>query len=322
MTISAKKLQRFVLLTCALGVLLPLLTLVLKASADDFLLWKQGKNEVGWIAGAVETAPLLDLERYPALSDWSWHRAHRPRSFSLYARYGATALLFLLLALTMRKRLASWLSRVEKWAAQSDHSRERKLIVWCCCGLFFVFVTKLSLGFIGPGISGWTYENRHTKLLPELPDGVQVFTDIPEEFEVALNPDANYTAIGSGYLKGRAQYFHLKDGSILPFNDGLSGYVFPNVVFVRELIPHGSPQVYLKAVKHGLTSERERRGFLLPKPPAYPRHTAYMPIDYSTYPPESELVKISDWTVWLRIDSPNRVEFVSATLENEAYYDQ
>ena len=149
-------------------------------------------------------------------------------------------------------------------------------------------------------------------MLQSLPENLTPSLIVPPFLNASINMNALVVPQTTGFLNGRSQFLHFRNGEVLPFNDGLTGYVFPRYLFGKTLDEFSNRDLLVKSIKHGLATELNNRPFLLPSDISYPRHTVYMHIDYSNYPPPEELINVSYWNIWIQIKSKSDIKIVSA----------
>lgn len=315
MNLHSKRIYLFLKLTIWTGIILPLLTCFLKLCADNFLVWKRVKSKIPQVENLTDNYPILDIERYEFLSAISWHHPYGLHVFEYYIRYASFAFLLLLILRFYKKRIKKYLSKIDFWLSEQNYSGTRKFIVITCCALFFSYVVKIPIGFYWPGVSGWTYQSKTSGLIEKLPPEVNQLEVVPDFIVNSINIDAFIPDNFRGFLKGKSMFLHFSDGQTLPFNYGLTGYVFPRYQFGKELKEYQNQDVLFATVKHGLEKSQKNTPYLLPESISYPRHSVYMHIDYSKYPPPDELQSISFWDVWIRISNNKKIHPVSATQQ-------
>jgi hypothetical protein len=157
--VSAKRLYYLLILASILGMLLPLLTIILKIAAEDFTLWKKALARIDSLATLVSAYPVLDISKtFSFLSTLSWHHP-RASHINFYIRYSVFNFGVLILLAKSRSRLSELLQRGVDWLYVESHSYARRVIFCVALMMIVVFQTKTHLGFWFSGIAGWTYRD-------------------------------------------------------------------------------------------------------------------------------------------------------------------
>lgn len=320
-TDRGRGLYRLLLGLSAFGVVLPLVTLVLKASAADFELWTSWRDKNPALGELVADWPVLDLERYPWLAEVSWHQPHQTAYLSVYLTHGALNAGVLVLLLLFRRRVKGWLAPAAAWFAGREHRYPRRVVFAFSVGVLFCYQAQTSLGFYFPGIGGWTYRDWGGSLRPELdPDLAEGRVPTAEERafleQAVIFENAKYVP-GAGYLTGRAFFLHYADGSVLPGSYELTDMVFPHYYFGGKHVRVEDPATFAKVVRNALEYRRRGGRFLVPLAWSYPNHAVYQPIDYSDYPDPDTLERVSFWHLTVRVDEDGEAELVSALNHDE-----
>lgn len=315
---SSRTLFRLLVGSSVLGVVLPLVTFLLKPAAEDFHLWRNWRDAEPERAAFFRDNPVLDLEQtLPFLADLSWHSPRETQFLGVYGPHVVLNALVLVGLVLFRRRLLACLQPCSTWLSAPTDRRPRLLAFAFTAGVIFCYQTQSSLGFYFPGIGGWTYRDWRATLRPELePDpagGEAPSTEERAFLEQALAPENARYLPGPGYLTGKAMFLHYAGGEALPASYELIGMVFPHYYFGGKHQRVTDPETFGAMLRHSLASWRRTGGrFLLPNSIAYPNHSVYSPIDYSGYPDPETLEEVSFWRLSLRIDDELQVELVTA----------
>ncbi len=297
-----------------MGTILPIVTCILKFSAENFKIWSRAKAEVKTLGNLVDAFPFLDLANYKFLSALSWHTTYGLHVFEYYIRYASFAFLLLALTFIFSGKFHEWVDRFDEWANRSSHSNVRQLFKTAVLLMFFAYITKIPMAFFWPGVSGWTYLKKQSGIISEADTLIVPDPNIPSFIKSSINQEARFDEGVNGYLKGKSLFLHFKNGEILPTNLGLTGYTFPRYIFGKEFEEYEKHKdILFTSMKHRLRNPY----FLLPSSIAYPRHTIYMDIDYSDYPDADDIIGFSAWDVWVKIDGQNEILPVQA---NQSLY--
>jgi len=227
------------------------------------------------------------------------------RHTSWYQKYLVMNILYVVLLFFFPFKTKRILTRLVGWVSiQDENAYARKLIFGAILFILITFQTKIFWGFWFSGISGWTYENKHSQIretveLPEasreIPSDSFLYKSIKEENISFLRE--------SGYMTGDAIFLHYSNGEIWPANLELSGLVFPHYVFNPELLENRTYQTsFFEVFSENLKYQRNGKAFLLPLEIAYPAHTPYMDIDYTESPDTDLLDRISWWEIIVYVD--------------------
>jgi hypothetical protein len=291
-----------------LGIVLPLLTLLLKSCANDFqhLREKEKRDK----AKERESTKWIDLrESAPFLAKIAWHRPWE--SATLRRLYYRAALLnagVLVALLLWRSRLRRGLAAAQAWAREPSHRRARRVVLVTAVILVAAYQLKLPMGFFFPGISGWTFERRGSTLSSTPPD-----LPPPPPFAKQAILDQNARSLRrEGYLVRPALFLHFKGGEVRAANYELTDLVFPEYVFGTLYEEARRPEAFMDVVRAGLRRRREGRAAFLPLWIAYPVHNPYMPVSYRDYPPPEDLEAVSFWRLAVRVERDGRIVPVGA----------
>lgn len=240
-----------------------------------------------------------------------------------YIRYGAFNLCFLLLLYLLRVPVSRLLNSLEGWLAVEQFRRERKIT--SLFGLFFVltYFARIHWGFWWPGIPGW--EMRAPKEIRVIKDEEIKRKAYPKDHFLykAVQPEVAKLAVEkeSYTITKRTMYLFYEDGSVYPFNYGLFGVVFNNLVFGTQYSYLRDEDVFKRVLVEKL-SDRINRGsrFLMPEVIAYPDHNIHVPLPFASYPEPSELEKVEAWQIDLAIDRSGEVFVTDAKLRFDAKF--
>lgn len=214
------------------------------------------------------------------------------------------------------------------WYYLDGNRAARRLILATVIIILITFQLKIAWGFWFDGIPGWSYAELNPQLQTTLPaphskgQGVNV-KELSFLKAYVREENAAYLPHG-GYLTGDAMFLHFRNGAVLPANDELTGFVFPEYVF-PELYPGlvyeelEQPRLFWDIVQSSLQRRTAGRRFLLPSSIGYPAHAPYMNIPYETYPSADTLEKISLWSLTIFIAEDFQVEVVSAREKTAIY---
>jgi len=264
---------------------------------------------------------LLLTRTLPVLSNMYWIISSIREDVLLHysIRYLITNLCILVVLLVYRSKVKGWIGKFVGWLYVDDQ-RYPRIVVFCAVlMIIFTFQTKMHLGFWFSGINGWDYSNWHPILERTLPESSYDGGDISsEKFAFLKNAVVAENAIylpDDGYLTGKAMFLHFRNGEVLPANYELTGFVFPENIFGFRYGQFRARKLFFQVVKASLARRRGNRRFLLPLSVAYPNHTPYMTVNYTTYPPADTLETISIWRLTIYVNGLREVQIVKATEE-------
>jgi hypothetical protein len=326
---SVGRLYSLTVLTSVLGIVLPLLTILLKLSVNEFENLRHYELSVPLVQYYLSNYPILDISKtLPFLSSLAWHHPWDTHFLRLYVRYSLFNAGVLLVVLLYRRRICGWLGQAVDWLYAEKDAFARRLVFSIVVVLLASYQLKISFGFWFPGIGGWTYESWHPQIQTDLPDSYPAENSIPVDklnfLEKAVVPEHATYLSRHGYLTGSAMFLHYRNEEVHPANYALTELVFPEYVFgplyyVFGRVYRGSfrPEVLFRVVKASLAKRNGNRRFLLPLFIAYPNHSVYMKINYTKQPPAESLDKISFWKVTIFVDRNRQIRIVKANEESQ-----
>lgn len=203
-----------------------------------------------------------------------------------------------------------------EWLRQPQDHVARRVVFGCVVVMVLTYATRAHIGFWFPGILGWTFENKGSRIVSSEPPLTELDTPLDDDLRAALAaatvPENARFLRQRGYLTGTAFLLHFKDGSILPANYELTDFVFPQYIFggLHARVAH--EEEFASVVQSRLRMRQAGRRFILPLDFAYPNHTPYMPIDYTDYPPAQELLRITLWRMVTFVSPVGEVRVVAA----------
>lgn len=185
--------------------------------------------------------------------------------------------------------------------------------------MIIVFSWRLYLGFIYPGICGWTEE--HTKLnsvkivsgqeIVLLPDSLQFIYD-------AINiENVRYLAKGF-YVKGSGMFLHFENGFVKASNKEILDFVFPDAILIKLKYndPNNYNKLFLSAARNGLRNRRYGKTFFIHKNYAYPNHCIYNKVNYDDCPEPKSLSHISFYEFSVKMECQNIIIFDAHKIED------
>jgi len=221
--------------------------------------------------------------------------------------------LFSLLALILFKnKCISLFKKIELWSDKSGSKYPRSACLLIFLTIVCTYQSKAFLGFWFAGILGWDYSDRKLKTSQE-PKHLVIDQEMAVYFSEAIIQERSKYLVLDGYLEGDAMFLHFENGAVLPANNELLGFVFPQYVLTPENL--GNLELkdsLLEILRKNLSERRNGRKFLLPTNIAYPAHAPYMPISYLGYPHERDLVGVSWWKLTINVNRDKGVDVVAS----------
>jgi len=305
-----------------LGFIMPIVTLVLKVSVNNFKGWDLLLDSSTMVSDLVINYPVINIkENFPFLSKLGWHKPFSYYCLPRYVRYSLFNLLAMGLMLRYSNVLKIKLKPFIQWVLETPYAFQRKLIFGICIFFLLTFQLKLYWGFWYAGISGWSNNDVQSLITNTYtPDtttikGRNIGEIIPDFLIKGINPSNVQYVSRAGYIQKNVMFLHFKDGQVLPINYELTEFVFPRFIFGKKFNQEiRDTALFLKVIKHSLKKRRRNRRFLLPQGIGYPNHTPYMRIDYTQYPSENSIVNVSFWEILAKISGSN---LINTTSQNQ-----
>jgi hypothetical protein len=201
-----------------------------------------------------------------------------------------------------RKFVLRWCYQIASWLVEAPRDRSRWVIVALPMLILTSYAWQLHIGISHRGVPGWVYDGLGDVIQPDaaaslgIPSGVSM-----DPFRQALRADVLPFIHRSGFATSEVMFLGFKDGTVRPANLALAMLSWPGSTFgLTEGVEHGA--AFLELIRHNFERRRSGGHFFLPEGMSYPSHLTYQKIEYGDYPPASDLVAVSFWTMTVHID--------------------
>jgi hypothetical protein len=217
------------------------------------------------------------------------------------SQLGASIVLAVVFGLS-RKLVLRCCNQIASWLVEAPRDRSRWVIVALPMLLLTSYAWQLHVGISHRGVPGWVYDGVGDFIQPDsapalgIPSGVSL-----DPFRQALRPDVLPFIHRSGFATSEVMFLGFKDGTVRPANLALAMLSWPGSTFgLTEGVEHGA--AFLDLIRHNFERRRSGGHFFLPEGISYPSHLTYQKIEYRDYPPASDLVAVSFWTMTVYVD--------------------
>lgn len=205
-----------------------------------------------------------------------------------------------------RRYIRKYCTAVAGWLSEAPSDRNRWVVVGVCLLIFTSYSWQLHIGIAHRGVPGWIYAGLPDIIKPEAPESLSMPADVaPAVFASALQPSVLPFIHRSGYATSEVMFLHFKDGSIRPGNNELAMVSWPKSTFGVENGQVTHEKEFFEIIRHNFAN-RHAGGFIMPNALAYPSHLNYQRIDYTSYPPASDLVSVSLWNMTVKVDDKSQ----------------
>jgi hypothetical protein len=205
-----------------------------------------------------------------------------------------------------RRYIRKYCTAVAGWLSETPSDRNRWVVVGVCLLIFTSYSWQLHIGISHRGVPGWVYAGLPENIKPEAPETLSLPADVdPAVFASAMQPAVLPFIHRSGYATSEVMFLHFKDGSIRPGNNELAMVSWPKATFGVENGQVTHEKEFFEIIRHNFVNRRAG-GFIMPDAIAYPSHLNYQRIDYTSYPPATELVSVTLWNMTVKVDDKSQ----------------
>lgn len=233
------------------------------------------------------------------------------RNMGFYRRHGILRALVFFAFLGFHKPIKAWLEKICTWAVDVRGTGRRATLVLAVV-MFVCSALHAHILIVTRGVPGWTYAGYQSLLVDELPQTPVVSSRDKDVLQAAILTEPLKYIKGNGYVSGDILLLEFTDGQRLPGSLALTRNSWPERTFAIEggAVLHN--ESFFRMVQKTLDIYRQGKSYILPQAISYPSHISANRIDYTSYPPASELEAISIWDVTVKFDD----ETDTATVVN------